>query len=230
MLEISRSDALSKGLPKYYTGTVCPHGHESERFVSNYKCCQCRKIYNDNDKENRKVYKLKNKKIIALKSKEFRDNNKEYVARKKKLYNSRNKEKRKAHYEKTKDDFAEYRRLYRLENKEKIAKSVKRWRDNNPLNVFTRRSLERIEKAKSKIKIIIAETEIGYTQQEFIEHIESLFEEGMTWCKRSEWHIDHIIPLSWWLNNGIDDVSIINALVNLQPLWAKDNFNKGSSL
>lgn len=230
MLKISRCDAISQGLTKYYTGTLCPHGHKGERFVSNYSCCTCRKLYNDNTKDQRKLYKLKNKDRLARQAKEFRDNNKEHVRNKKKLYNSRNKEQRKAYYEKTKNDMAEYRRLYRLENKEKIAKSVKRWRDNNPLNVFTRRSLERIEKAKSKRRIIIAETEVGYTQREFIEHIESLFEDGMTWINRSEWHIDHIIPLWWWLDIGVNDVSIINALVNLQPLWAKDNFNKGSSL
>ena len=64
--------------------------------------------------------------------------------------------------------------------------------------------------------------QLGCTYQELKEHLESLFQPGMTWDNHSYygWHIDHIIPLS---KGGT------NHYTNLQPLWAKDNLNKGGS-
>lgn len=59
---------------------------------------------------------------------------------------------------------------------------------------------------------------LGYNYNELKEHIELLFTEGMSWDNHGEWHIDHVKPLSLFDNNT--PVSIVNALSNLQPLWA----------
>lgn len=48
----------------------------------------------------------------------------------------------------------------------------------------------------------------------------------MSWDNRGEWHIDHIVPVAVMVRDGITDPAIINALTNLQPLWAKDNLAK----
>jgi hypothetical protein len=65
--------------------------------------------------------------------------------------------------------------------------------------------------------------EIGCTKEEFKAHIESQFDEGMSWDNWSVhgWHMDHIIPLS---KGGI------NHYTNLQPLWAVDNLKKGNKI
>lgn len=39
-----------------------------------------------------------------------------------------------------------------------------------------------------------------------------------------EWHIDHIQPVSKFDKNT--DVSVVNSLKNLQPLWAQENLSK----
>lgn len=109
--------------------------------------------------------------------------------------------------------------------------NLKRKRENalsNPASVFARKTIERMEKYISKIRISKYEDILGYTQTDFINHIESLFKKGMTWENRSEWHIDHIRPLKLFIEDGVTDVSIINALSNLQPLWAKENLSKGA--
>lgn len=49
----------------------------------------------------------------------------------------------------------------------------------------------------------------------------------MSWNNYGEWHIDHIKPVSKFRNNT--PVRIVNALCNLQPLWAKENLIKGAS-
>jgi hypothetical protein len=38
---ISRQDAKARGLKRYYTGVPCGRGHDAERHVTNYDCCQC---------------------------------------------------------------------------------------------------------------------------------------------------------------------------------------------
>jgi|VirMetMinimDraft_7_1064189.scaffolds.fasta_scaffold00187_36 hypothetical protein len=71
---------------------------------------------------------------------------------------------------------------------------------------------------------------LGYDRDELMSHLESLFVDGMEWGNYGEWHIDHIIPVSWWFKNDVNDPSIINALTNLQPLWKQDNLDKRDKL
>lgn len=65
---------------------------------------------------------------------------------------------------------------------------------------------------------------LGYSVDELAIHLESKFEIGMSWERRSEWHIDHIKPRSAFRANQIKEAF---ALKNLRPLWAKDNLKKG---
>lgn len=77
-------------------------------------------------------------------------------------------------------------------------------------------------------KINKSEIMLGYSKKQLLIHIESLFLEGMSWENRSLWHIDHKKSIKDFLKEGITDPKIINALSNLQPLWAKDNLSKGA--
>jgi hypothetical protein len=38
---ISRQDAISQGLARYFTGKPCKHGHIAERYTCNKTCCVC---------------------------------------------------------------------------------------------------------------------------------------------------------------------------------------------
>jgi hypothetical protein len=48
----------------------------------------------------------------------------------------------------------------------------------------------------------------------------------MSWDNWGEWHIDHIEPVSKLVSSGVTEPSEINALSNLQPLWASENIAK----
>lgn len=95
---------------------------------------------------------------------------------------------------------------------------------------LVRRTLNGRLKNKSSIELL------GYNYSDLKNHIESLFTDGMSWDNYGEWHIDHIKPLSSFSEN--DDIKIVNALCNLQPLWAttreiggviyEGNLNKGN--
>ena len=65
---------------------------------------------------------------------------------------------------------------------------------------------------------------------DLIVHLESKFEPGMTWENYGEWHIDHIIPDSWFSYQSIYDKGFEKSwsLDNLQPMWAFDNLSKNN--
>jgi len=71
---------------------------------------------------------------------------------------------------------------------------------------------------------------IGCSYEEFEKHIESLFQEKMTWENRGVhgWHIDHIIPVCTATTE--EELIKLTHYTNLRPLWATDNLKKGSKL
>ena len=146
-------------------------------------------------------------------NKRFRENNPDKIKKYLKDYSGKNKEKRK-----------EYDKNYRINNK--ILKN-KQSREYYILNPHLRAwrgvlasQLRRMGKTKEGNTIDL----LGYSALELKLYMESLFTEGMTWDNHGEWHIDHIKPLSSFNKETLP--SVVNALSNLQPLWAKDNRNK----
>lgn len=72
------------------------------------------------------------------------------------------------------------------------------------------------------------ESLVGYSVVDLMRHLERQFLPGMSWSNRSEWHIDHILPLSMFKFSGSDDADFRAAwaLTNLRPLWGSDNLQK----
>lgn len=69
---------------------------------------------------------------------------------------------------------------------------------------------------------------LGYTPTEFMDHISAQFTAGMSWLNHGEWHVDHIVPVIVMLRRGETCPKVVNALSNLQPLWAIDNMKKAA--
>lgn len=67
---------------------------------------------------------------------------------------------------------------------------------------------------------------IGYNRDQLMDHISKQFKDGMSWSNYGEWHIDHIKPVSLFVKEGVTEPHIVNALSNLQPLWALENISK----
>lgn len=49
---ISKEEALSKGLKKYYTGVPCKHGHFSERNLPRGNCITCKNLLHETYRKN----------------------------------------------------------------------------------------------------------------------------------------------------------------------------------
>lgn len=162
------------------------------------ECCECRSEYRKQNKD--KIYR-QNKDYLKDYLKEYRKQNKEKIA--------------------------EREKEYRRKNKNKKARQNKEHRKQNPAPYFLRKSLERMfgnwKGGRKKMEKLH-----GYTFEQLVARIEFQFKDGMSWENRSEWHIDHRKPISRFLEQGITDPKIVNALSNLQPIWASENLSKGA--
>lgn len=69
---------------------------------------------------------------------------------------------------------------------------------------------------------------VGWSTNDLVEHMISLFEEGMSWENWGEWQIDHVIPIAAVPVESDDDPVFkeLWSLSNLAPLWAPDNNSK----
>ena len=114
----------------------------------------------------------------------------------------------------------------RTYNKER---QLERYQKNKVSFNFSRRmrkSLNGIKESKSW------ESLVDYSMEELKCHLENQFTEGMSWENYGKWHIDHILPVSSFniqdLND--DDFKKCWSLDNLQPMWAEENIKKSNKI
>jgi len=206
-------------------------------FRNQCKSCisESAKIYREENKDYYKEYSKKwhqeNKEHKKEYHKEYRLNNKEYHKEYNKEYYKNNKEHIKEYYKNNKEHKKEYHKEYSKNNKERNRARAKKRRLTEPLfNI----------KACLRTRTSIAFRNKGYKKnsktQEMLgvdwevckAHIERQFTKGMNWDNRSEWHIDHIIPLA--SANTEKELIKLCHYSNLQPLWAFDNLSKSDNI
>jgi hypothetical protein len=137
---------------------------------------------------------------------------------------------RKAHREERR----EYNRQWRKENRD-YWRQYQNERLRTNLDYRLRNYIGRaIRKAINKNRKSVFNI-LGYSVDDLRHHLESLFQTGMTWENYGkEWHLDHVIPKSWFeleTEDGVDEYELKAcwALRNLQPLWAIENLKKKNS-
>lgn len=143
-------------------------------------------------------------------------------------------EKSKDYYQRNKEKTLEYHKEYREKNIAKLAEKeriYKRNRYKNDLNYksaqIVRHQLRRVLVATGRRKRGKTIELVGYSPDKFKAHIERQFRHGMSWDNYGKkWHIDHIIPVSKFIKDGITDPAVINALTSLKPIPAEENLTK----
>lgn len=68
---------------------------------------------------------------------------------------------------------------------------------------------------------------VGYSKEDFIAKMLETAP-SMEAIFSGDYHVDHILPVKWFIENGITDQKIVNCLKNLQAITREDNLSKGS--
>ena len=81
---------------------------------------------------------------------------------------------------------------------------------------------------KGNQKTCRTEQYVGCTYKELLDHLESQFEEGMTWENQGEWQIDHFKAQSRFDPTIEEEAYMCWHYTNLQPMWASENISCGN--
>jgi len=202
--EFAKKNKLKDGTQRYSSiCKVCFNEIDAIRRSTNE--------YKKYKKEYGHSYHIENRDKISKNKKEYHKKNKEEILKKKKEYRDKpeNKERSK-----------NYIKEYKVKNKEKYYE----YRRRNPHIIAWRRILYRTLYYLGTEKEGHTKDMLGYSAAQLKHRIESQFVEGMNWDNYGEWEIDHIKPLTSF--DIHTDVSVVNSLDNLQPLWKEDNISK----
>lgn len=135
-----------------------------------------------------------------------------------------------------------YMQNYAANNKEKIRAIKKRHSPKAYANFLLKRKADPVFKLKTLLRARLlralkgnyksgsAVSNLGCSVEEFKVYMESKFLTGMSWENHGKWHIDHIIPLSFFNLSNIDELKKACHYSNLQPLWASDNIKKSNRI
>lgn len=200
------------------------YGYKSNPNIQKKRSTEYRKKNRDRCNQTVRRWREKNSDYDRVYNKKRWETQKEELKKRNKKYQEENKDKIKA-----------ARKKYYKENKKEILKKNikyemdRRKRDplykmSKNLRCRTRIAFKRSRWSKNKSNEIM----LGCTYKEAFNHIESQFQEGMTWDNHTNngWHIDHIIPLSYAKTE--EELIKLCHYTNLQPLWAEDNLKKSN--
>ena len=132
-------------------------------------------------------------------------------------------------------EYREYMKNYLKEynsnhKKERNSKQQERLQQDPifKLKTQTRKMIHQSFVRRGKYKSKQTEEILGCSLDFFINHLKSLFKEGMTLENYGDWQIDHIMPLATAKTE--EDVIRLCHYTNLQPLWASENRAKSDKI
>jgi len=184
---ITRKQAKELGLKYYFTGKPCNRGHTSQRLCTNRSCLDCSRLWPKSNPEKWDASQKKYKKTNAEKIKKYR----------------------KSHYEKNKEHCSAWGRKYYEKHRLQINIKHKEWKKKNKASVKACTHNRRATKRNAGGK---------HTKTD-IENLISLQNHKCNNCScclhKSNYHVDHIIPLSRGGSNGKENLQILCPHCNL---------------
>ena len=125
-------------------------------------------------------------------------------------------------------------KAYREANPEKKKASRKAYNEahkDDPSFIVMKNQSPRISIALNGIKLAAPAKELVGGWNELVAHLESQFEDWMTWDNYGpEWHIDHIKPCASFDFNDPEQQHECFHWTNTRPLRASENLSKGSKV
>lgn len=232
--------ARAIGQHVYFSGNACKNGHMGWRSTGSSNCMDCLAEYRSRPEvkeKGRACARLRMqdpalREAANQKKREHHWRNRESELAKMKgrnaAYYQANKERIKAQVKEYQADNPEARRAYKANWNREALRSRPEYAAAIAMRRLLSRVCERIKMRRTELGGTVAA--LGYTTAQFQAHIERQFLPGMSWENRSEWHIDHIVPLTAFDLTDEADRKAANALPNLRPIWAVDNMQKADKL
>lgn len=169
----------------------------------------------ESKKEYNKKYYEANKARILAQNAEYRLAHKETIDAQRKLYRAR-----------TRAHIAEKNRQYLPIKKQKI-KERRRTDEHFRLAEVIRSKVHKLLRGLPTSYRHL----LGMDLDLFRDWMAFQFEPGMTWDNYgTEWHIDHVLPMSRFDLKDPRSRAICYGWTNLQPLWASDNRQKSDTI
>jgi len=207
------------------------------------KIFEYKRTYRKANKEKERIInrksKQRNKERVATYAKKYYEKNKEKSSTYAKERRSVDREKSSTYAKKYYEKHLLQKKEYKKANKEKIAQNSRlkyktdiQYKIRVVIRTRLKQTLKTYIKYGKYVKISSAIKELGCTVEELKLHLESRFQEGMTWDNHGlhGWHIDHIKPLASFDLTDIEQFKQACHYSNLQPLWATDNLSKGAKI
>lgn len=217
--------------------SICSFGKlKSSKDGYRYFCKECRKIiekdyYGENVLLRKKKWRDNNKDKIKKHYYEVKDKILEYQKKYREENREKVKERKKSYYEQNRESINIKHKTYRKENKDKRNSYEKIKKKNDVFYGLLTGMRSRLSGYLKKLNISKTNKTfeiVGCSPQFLKEHLEKQFVDGMTWENRSEWHIDHKIPLSSAKTE--EELYKLCHYTNLQPLWAEENLKKSNKI
>ena len=203
---------------------------KNKQKILNYQK-EYRKNHKDEIKLTKKKYSEKNSNKLSIKSKKWYETHKEIALERNKEYNLKNR-----------DKISKYIKNYVKENIEIIKQYKKNYYQINKkeINMYIKNKLEtdscfklkhyircRIRLAlKGNPKLSTTMKLVGCSIEKLRLHLANQFTKGMNWDNYGKWHVDHIKPCASFDLSRAEEQRKCFYYINLQPLWAKENFSK----
>ncbi len=182
--------------------------------------------YTEKEKENKRLYRQKHREKILLYLRKYYKSHKEERAKNDRIY-----------YEKNRVEISLKGKEYRKKNKRSILERNKEYANRmRRTNVqFKLRTILRSrlgDSLRGNWKNGSAVRDLGCTIPELKFYLEGKFTDGMTWenWTNDGWHIDHVIPLSFFDLSDREQFLKACHYTNLQPLWAVENISKNNKI
>jgi hypothetical protein len=205
----SRKEACAIGAKVYLSGTACIHGHIATRYAKDGSCTECKRIA-----------------TIERADRALTD---PALLEKMRGWHRESKRRARSTEEGKAQQFAANRR-YIEKNRDKVNTYYRERAKTSPTTKMARAARSMVHRVLGRLNLRKDATCVellGYTGHDLKAHIERQFTKGMSWERFGiDIHIDHIIPVAEWIRRGETDPSVINALSNLRPMWAKANAAK----
>lgn len=228
----TRGEAKALGVKRYFTGVPCKHGHLAARTIQG-TCIECVRIWSA------EYLERPGKREAAIqKARDHYQKNKERHLELGKQRRSEQgelrREKQRAWYAANKEAISQRRKNQRNDEKRAKEKAYRYEKyASDPVYAISRRLRSYIANSlaifgKTGVARPGAKIVLGCTFEEFKIHIEKQFLRGMSWENRSDWHIDHIVPLA--SASTPNEILELFHYSNLRPMWASENMAKSDRI